>query len=207
MNCLECEYHEIVADPDPHDWFCDDDVAVVCSKVKNPNKDENSIYNASRNSFRIITCACRPYNIKKESKTPKWCPTKKGFTIVELLTVMAVMAVLIGLIIPAITVINQKEENIPAHKIEARETLTVVDGKVMGGIGKSYKIELCPSFSVASGKPPKMFIKGFNEGKFIKVKSHYYILWDPKEQTQIEIIAITMSNNFKDEVKILVEAY
>ena len=56
-NCTECPFHEVLPDPDPYDWFCDDDVRVYCNKA---NKN--------------ITVACRPYNIKKESEVPDWCP-------------------------------------------------------------------------------------------------------------------------------------
>ena len=59
-NCTKCAFHEIQADPDPLDWFCDDDVKVVCTKTK---RVDNS-----------ITIACRPYNVVKESKRPNWCP-------------------------------------------------------------------------------------------------------------------------------------
>src|SRR4051812_3276113 len=33
-TCIGCKHHEVIADPDPHDWFCDDDVAVVCTLKK-----------------------------------------------------------------------------------------------------------------------------------------------------------------------------
>jgi hypothetical protein len=29
-NCMDCPHHQVVADPDPTDWFCDDDIAVLC---------------------------------------------------------------------------------------------------------------------------------------------------------------------------------
>lgn len=60
-NCIDCPFHKVESDPDPDDWFCDDDVKVVCTKAK---KD--------------ITVACRPYNTRKESSTPKWCPLLKS---------------------------------------------------------------------------------------------------------------------------------
>lgn len=56
-NCTKCKEHKVLMDPDPNDWFCDDDVKVVCS-ILNEN----------------ITVACRPYNIKKECEVPDWCP-------------------------------------------------------------------------------------------------------------------------------------
>lgn len=76
-NCISCPHHEVIADPDPTDWFNDDDVAVVCTKTKNrkQNQDSNSV--AERQSFRIITQMCRPYNTRAESATPSWCPLTK----------------------------------------------------------------------------------------------------------------------------------
>jgi len=56
-NCIDCMEHEILNDPDPYDWFCDDDVKVICKLNR-----------------RKITCACRPYNIRKECDIPIWCP-------------------------------------------------------------------------------------------------------------------------------------
>jgi hypothetical protein len=59
LNCTECFEHEVLPDPDPNDWFCDDDVKVLCTVTK-----------------RFVTTTCRPYNIKKECGTPDWCPKK-----------------------------------------------------------------------------------------------------------------------------------
>lgn len=60
LNCIDCPFHSVLPDPDPDDWFCDDDVKVVCTK-------EN----------KTITTACRPYNKRKECETPNWCPLRK----------------------------------------------------------------------------------------------------------------------------------
>lgn len=60
-NCTKCPHHEVRSDPDPDDWFCDDDVKVVCKLAG-----------------KEITVACRPYNIVKESLVPAWCPLVKA---------------------------------------------------------------------------------------------------------------------------------
>lgn len=75
-NCTDCPFHYVINDPDPDDWFCDDDVAVVCAKTKNDKQDNASKYASSRQFFKPITVSCRPYNVKKESATPEWCPIK-----------------------------------------------------------------------------------------------------------------------------------
>jgi hypothetical protein len=68
MNCTECIHHQVLPDPDPDDWFCDDDVKVVCLKMPIPESPNH----------RAITVACRPYNIDKECGTPGWCPLGLG---------------------------------------------------------------------------------------------------------------------------------
>jgi hypothetical protein len=70
-NCTECPAHKIVSDPDPHDWFCDDDCAVVCQHTKSRAKRHKRF-----GGFRTITSACRPYEVKKECTVPDWCPLK-----------------------------------------------------------------------------------------------------------------------------------
>lgn len=60
-NCTKCPSHEISRDPDPHDWFCDDDVKVQCKITR-----------------KYITVACRPHHIVKECVKPEWCPLEKA---------------------------------------------------------------------------------------------------------------------------------
>lgn len=60
-NCLDCNAHVVLPDPDPNDWFCDDDIKVKI-KVTCTLNDKN------------ITVACRPYNRSKECDIPDWCP-------------------------------------------------------------------------------------------------------------------------------------
>lgn len=61
-NCMDCKHHRVHADPDPFDWFCDDDEMVVCTAMRN----------------KPITVACRPYRKRVECATPKWCPLIKA---------------------------------------------------------------------------------------------------------------------------------
>jgi len=73
-TCLECSEHEIISDPDPHDWFCDDDVAVICKLTMNPNRDIKSIYISDQNEFRGVAISCRPHHLNLECIIPNWCP-------------------------------------------------------------------------------------------------------------------------------------
>ena len=61
-NCMDCPNHRVARDPDPHDWFCDDDEKVLCAITSN----------------KAITVACRPYNKRKECNVPSWCPLPKA---------------------------------------------------------------------------------------------------------------------------------
>ena len=65
-NCMDCRYHQVQPDPDPTDWFEDDDEKVVCTK----------------NGLEI-TEACRPYNKRKECSVPIWCPLKDKKVIID----------------------------------------------------------------------------------------------------------------------------
>lgn len=76
-NCLDCPHHRVINDPDPDDWFCDDDMAIVCTKMPNPRQDTSSRHEADRSKFRIVGCAIRPYNLREEGDVPKWCPLKQ----------------------------------------------------------------------------------------------------------------------------------
>ena len=66
--------HQVINDRDPDDWFCDDDMAVVCTLTANPQLEPASRYLASRNPHRAVTLSCRPYKLRDESETPNWCP-------------------------------------------------------------------------------------------------------------------------------------
>lgn len=72
-NCLDCPFHKVINDRDPDDWFNDDDEAVLCTKV-NQKPDLKSKYVADRQEFKPVTTSCRPYQKRKESATPDWCP-------------------------------------------------------------------------------------------------------------------------------------
>jgi hypothetical protein len=72
--CIDCEFHETINDPDPHDWFCDDDVAVVCTLVENDKRNLESEYMSDGHKNKLVTRSCRPYRIRKETIIPSWCP-------------------------------------------------------------------------------------------------------------------------------------
>jgi len=75
-SCVQCPHHSVIADPDPHDWFNDDDVAVVCKKTEQ-EPDLESEYRADRQKHKVISSGDRPYQITESNiQIPKWCPLK-----------------------------------------------------------------------------------------------------------------------------------
>lgn len=74
--CIDCKFHKVIADPDPTDWFCDDDVAIVCLK-ETQNIDKTSKWMSDRQEKRVVSGSLRPYEIKKVTP-PKWCPISKS---------------------------------------------------------------------------------------------------------------------------------
>jgi len=74
-KCVECQHHKIIADPDPHDWFCGDDEAVVCTKTKKEASDikKDSKYASDRQELKVVEGSCRPYQTK-DVDIPNWCP-------------------------------------------------------------------------------------------------------------------------------------
>lgn len=74
-NCIDCPRHVVVPDPDPTDWFCDDDVAVLCRLVPNPSENPDKAWQSGAPfEYRAVTVSCRPYNDRKECAAPEWCP-------------------------------------------------------------------------------------------------------------------------------------
>ena len=72
-SCIQCEFHKIVNDKSPDDWFNDDDEAVLCSKSSNVNFEKSAVGDLFR--YRPITVSCRPYQTEKETTPiPSWCP-------------------------------------------------------------------------------------------------------------------------------------
>lgn len=65
-NCLDCAFHKVQRDPDPYDWFCDDDEKTICTKTSTGDGE-----------YRTITSGNRPYQTRRESLRPRRCPLLK----------------------------------------------------------------------------------------------------------------------------------
>jgi len=57
MKCISCSFAKFERDPDPYDWFCDDDTKIICTAGKKQ---------------RQVCGGVRPYELKKV-EAPKWC--------------------------------------------------------------------------------------------------------------------------------------
>ena len=58
-KCLKCKYHTIVPDPDPDDWFNDDDMAMYCT---NPNNTMEKEWTSPSQRERILSyISDKPY--------------------------------------------------------------------------------------------------------------------------------------------------
>ena len=71
-KCINCKFHKIIPDPDPLDWFCADDEAIVCTKMIH-EIDLKSKYGVDRQKFRPIDIGLRSYQTKNVG-VPDWCP-------------------------------------------------------------------------------------------------------------------------------------
>ena len=71
--CTQCEFHKVVPDPDPEDWFNDDDEAILCTLIKGGGHDKS--FGGEPYLFKMISGSLRPYETKKVEK-PEWCPYK-----------------------------------------------------------------------------------------------------------------------------------
>jgi hypothetical protein len=65
-SCTKCNYHKIVPDPDPDDWFYHDDKAIICTKVASESK-------------KVVSSSTSPTEIKDFEYIPDWCPLIQEF--------------------------------------------------------------------------------------------------------------------------------
>ena len=61
QSCEGCPDCEIRITPDPDDWFCDDDVTVLCKAVS---------------GGCVIAERIRPYLVHERCPVPHWCPKR-----------------------------------------------------------------------------------------------------------------------------------
>lgn len=71
-TCNSCLHVKLVSDPDPDDWFNNDDLALVCKLMK---PLENQFLSQAGLPYEnaLIASALRPYEVNKINR-PSWCP-------------------------------------------------------------------------------------------------------------------------------------
>jgi hypothetical protein len=74
-NCVDCPFHKVIHDPDPFDWFRDNDMAIVCEKMPNRERRPTSPYASDQSAHRVVASGI-DFNLRAEGKSPKWCPLK-----------------------------------------------------------------------------------------------------------------------------------
>lgn len=85
--CSKCKFGRVVPDPDPDDWFNDDDVAVLCSHpdmtLDKTDYTEESKQNGwiqergwNKPGTIVIASCLRPYQIGRYDNCPHGCPLK-----------------------------------------------------------------------------------------------------------------------------------
>jgi hypothetical protein len=55
-KCTDCPEHKVIIDPDPYDWFCDDDEAIVCTLTTNPRLEPESKFAHRRSPQGHLLC-------------------------------------------------------------------------------------------------------------------------------------------------------
>lgn len=74
--CLDCPNHESGYDPDPYDSFNSDDMYCACKLLPNERLDKKSRYVSEQQPYKIVSSGDRPYQLKKYSVPPRWCPIR-----------------------------------------------------------------------------------------------------------------------------------
>ncbi len=131
----------------------------------------------------------------------------KGFTLIELMVVIAIIAMMLAIALPALqTIMGQNPEQKNKAAFEAIEQVEIDNGKVRVSRGSEYKIPISPSVSSSSGTC-EMFAKSLPVNAEVKTfNEKYYIVWSPEAGVRQDVTIITSSGSLKDEVIITLEA-
>ncbi len=112
---------------------------------------------------------------------------KNGFTLIELIVIIAIIAMLLAMLVPAMKKIAGKAEEIMAEQKAVVVVMKTDTAAVKVDI--LHKIELRPDFS---GPKVQVYLSNVPEGaEIIAEGSKYYLLWTPHQITMFTTTVIT----------------
>lgn len=76
-DCSQCPHYGTAADPEPNDWFCDDEQYGFCKITPNDARTPDSNY-VSDPMFKTLYKSRRPCEVGK-LPVPEWCPMRKKY--------------------------------------------------------------------------------------------------------------------------------
>jgi len=138
--------------------------------------------------------------ILRKGKTMKL----RGFTLIELIVVMAIIALLISILLPAFrAILGDKAEQETIDLLATAEIVQVVNGTAAVSVDVPYKIELKPAYV---GANVAVHLSNIPENsEIIQENGKYYLFWVPLDRTTLETTIITSAPNLdKQEQKITV---
>lgn len=125
---------------------------------------------------------------------------KKGFTLIELIVLIMIIAMLIAITVPAIMKVKTMADEIRATKNAI--VVTLEKGLVEIRQGEPYKIELKPALN---GVGVKVYLKDMPDGgKIVEEDNKCYLLWTPTTKETFKTILITSTDNLKEEEEIMI---
>lgn len=129
---------------------------------------------------------------------------KNGFTLIELIVIICIIALLLAILVPAILKTKEYAEEIAAkQKAEAEVTIVVMKTNVvLVKVDVACKIELKPAFS---GPNVEIYLsKTPGDSEIVVENGKYYLLWTPQKANTFKTTLITAAAHLKEEKEITI---